>query len=402
MTDRDGNTPGNARAPRPRIRAVLRDESKVRFLELFFDLVFVLAFTQCTALIVEHLSLVGIIQGLFVLAILWWAWAGFAWLTSVVDPEEGEVRFVMFGTMAALLVVALTVPEAFGERALPFAIAYGLVRAAHLALFVIASRDNPSLRHSVATLAASSAIGIGLLVGASFVDEGARLAMWGLAILIDFGGPAIFGVEGWNLVPAHFAERHGLIIILALGESIVALGVGAEVGFSRAVIVAAVLGVGVAAALWWIYFDVVAVVTERRLAAAAEGRVRNTLARDSYSYLHYPMAAGIVLVAVGLENTLSHVDDPLNTEAAFAMLGGVAIYLLAHVALRLRNAHSINYQRLILAFVLLAVIPVVGSLDSLATLAGVTTMLWVMVAFETWRYGERRTLLRDQYLHPRS
>lgn len=401
MTDREASTEGSARAPRQRIRAVLRDGTKVRFLELFFDLVFVLAFTQCTALIVEHLSLEGIVQGLFVLAMLWWAWAGFAWLTSVVDPEEGEVRFVMFGTMAALLVVALTVPAAFGERGFAFALAYGLVRAAHIALFVIASRDNPNLRHSVAALAASSTISIGLLVGASFVDSGAKLALWGLAILIDFGGPAVFGVEGWRLVPAHFAERHGLIIILALGESIVALGVGAEVGFTTAVVFAAVLGVGVASALWWIYFDVVAAVTERRLNAAAEGRVRNALARDSYSYLHYPMVAGIILVAVGLENTLSHVNDPLSTEAAFAMLGGVAIYLLAHVALRLRNAHSMNYQRLILAFALLGAIPVASSVDSLATLAGVTVALWALITFETRRYGEHRIQLRDEHLHPR-
>lgn len=402
MTDPDPNNAGPSGLPRQRIRAVPRDEAKVRFLELFFDLVFVLAFTQCTALIVEHLTWVGIVQGLFVLAMLWWAWGGFAWLTSVVDPEEGPVRFVMFGTMAALLVVALTVPEAFGERGLAFASAYGVVRAAHIALFAIASRDNPGLRHSVATLAASTAIAIGLLVGASYFDGGAQLAVWGLAILIDFGGPAIFGVDGWRLVPAHFAERHGLIIILALGESIVALGVGAETDFSGPVILAGIFGVGVAAALWWIYFDVVALVTERRLTDAPEGRVRNAMARDSYSYLHYPMVAGIILVAVGMENTLAHVDEPLSAEAAFAMLGGVALYLLAHVALRLRNAHTVNSQRLGLALVLLVLVPVIGDLVSQAALVGILVLLWVMIGFETWRYGERRMQLRNEHLHPGS
>ncbi len=387
---------------RQRIRAVPRDEAKVRFLELFFDLVFVLAFTQCTALIVHHLTWVGIVQGLFVLAMLWWAWGGFAWLTSVVDPEEGAVRFVMFGTMAALLVVALTVPEAFGERGLAFAVAYGSVRAAHIALFAIASRDDPNLRHSVATLAVSTAIGVGLLAAASSLDGGAQLAVWGIAIFIDFGGPAIYGVDGWKLVPAHFAERHGLIIILALGESIVALGVGAGAEFSTPVIVAGVLGVGVAAALWWIYFDVVALVTEQRLTAAPKGRVRNAMARDSYSYLHYPMAAGIILVAVGMENTLGHVDDPLTTEAAFAVLGGTAMYLLAHVALRLRNAHTVNYNRLVVALILLAMVPVVRNVVSLTTLAGVLVLLWAMIGFETWRYGEVRMQLRNEHLHPGS
>ena len=384
---------------RYRLRAVLRDGAKVRYLELFFDLVFVLAFTQCTALMVSQPSFQGIVRGLMVLAVLWWSWAGFAWLTSVVDPEEGPIRIAMFGAMAALLVVALAVPDAFGDLGLTFAVAYGFVRIAHLVLFVLASRDNPELRHSVVTLAVSSAVGITLLTAASFLDGIAQGAMWALAILIDFGGPAIFGVAGWKLVPAHFAERHGLIIILALGESIVVLGVGADVGTSAPVLTAAVLGVALASALWWVYFDVVAIVTERRLTRAAEGRKRNALARDSYSYLHFPMAAGIVLVAVGLENTLHHVDEPLTRVAAFALLGGVALYLLAHVALRLRNAHSINWQRLGLAVVLVAAVPAVADVPSLYTLAGVVALLWIMVAYETSSYGEARTRVRGHAAH---
>lgn len=379
---------------RHRVRAVARGGAKVRYLELFFDLVFVLVFTQCTALIVTQPSFEGIVRGLMVLAVLWWSWAGYAWLTSAIDPEEGPIRIAMFGAMAALLVVALTVPEAFGDLGLTFAIAYGFVRVGHLVLYVLASRDSPGLRHSVATLAVSSAIGISLLTTASFLDGIPQGAVWALAILIDFGGPAIFGVEGWKLIPAHFAERHGLIIILALGESIVVLGVGADVGASAPVLTAAVLGVALASALWWVYFDVVALVTERRVTRAAEGRERNALARDSYSYLHFPMAAGIVLVAVGLENTLHHVDEPLSTVAAFALLGGVALYLLAHVALRLRNAHSVNWQRLGVAVVLVAAVPAVGEVPSLATLAGVVAVLWIMVAYETSSYGEARAQLR--------
>lgn len=379
---------------RHRLRAVLRDAAKVRYLELFFDLVFVLGFTQCTALMVAQPTWDGIVRGLFVLAVLWWAWAGYAWLTSVVDPEEGSVRVAMFAAMAALLVVALAVPGAFGQHGLLFAIAYGGVRLGHLALFVLASRDNPELRHSVATLAGSSTIGIGLLAGASFLDGIPQGALWAVAILIDFGGPALFGVAGWRLVPAHFAERHGLIIILSLGESIVVLGVGATVGLGAGVIVAVVLGVALASALWWIYFDVVALATEHRLTEAPEGAVRNALARDSYSYLHYPMAAGIVLAAVGLENTVAHADQPLGTVPAFALLGGVAMYLLAHVALRLRNAHSVNPQRLGLALLLLGLLPVATSVPSLATLAGITVLLWVMVAYETSSYGEARTRVR--------
>ena len=333
----------------------------MRPLELFFDLVFVVGFTQCTALMSTELSWRGLARGLAVLAVLWWAWTGYAWLTSVVDPEEGSVRIAMFVAMASLGIVALCVPEAFDDRALPFALAYGVVRGGHLALFVLASRDDPALRRSVSALAVSATCAVGLLIVASFFDATVTAVLWGLAIVVDWTGPAIFRAEGWmdgwKLVPAHFAERHNLVIIIALGESIVALGAAAEGELTAGVYVAAVLGIGLASALWWIYFDVVALVTERRLALATAGRQRNLLARDSYSYLHYPMVAGIVLAAFGLEETLAHVHDPLESTPAFGLLGGTAVYLLAHVALRLRNAHTLNRQRLVLALVLIALWP---------------------------------------------
>jgi low temperature requirement protein LtrA len=384
----------SSRSSSRRISAELREGEVVKPLELFFDLVFVLAFTQCTALMAAQPTWEGIGRGMLALAMLWWAWVGYAWLTSVIEPEEGAVRIAMFLATAALLVAALCVPEAFGDRALLFAIAYGMVRAGQIALFVIASRDDPGLRRSVVGLAISSAIGIGLLVGASFLSGGAQEALWGIAILIDWGGPALFGMRGWKLVPGHFAERHSLVIILALGESIIALGVGARVDLTAGVVTAAVLGIGLAAALWWTYFDVVALVNARRLTLATEGRERNTLARDSYSYLHFPMVAGIVLAALGLEETLAHVGDALDAVHAFALLGGVALYLLAHVALRLRNAHTLNRQRLVLAVLLLALIPVATTIPSLAALAGIDVLLWAMIAYETSNYDERRYRLR--------
>jgi low temperature requirement protein LtrA len=379
----------------PRLTAELRERETVKPLELFFDLVFVLGFTQCTRLMETESGWAGIGQGILVLALLWWAWIAYAWLTSVVEPEEGSVRIVIFGVMAALLIVALSVPGAFGDRALTFAIAYGIVRAGHIALYLLASRDDPGLRSSVVSLAISTAIAIGLVIGASFLDSGQQAALWGIAILIDWGGPALFGVSGWRLVPGHFAERHNLVIILALGESIVALGVGAEIDLTPGVVTAAVLGVGLASALWWIYFDVVSLVTARRLTLSTEGRQRNALARDSYSYLHFPMVAGIVLAALGLEETLAHVDEAFDAEHAFALLGGVAIYLLAHVALRLRNAHTISVPRLVVALLLFALIPVAVTIPALASLIGVNVLLWGMIAYETIRvYDERRYQLR--------
>jgi len=382
----------------PRLSAVLREGEQVTSLELFFDLVFVLALTQCTALMAAHASWEGVLKGLLVLGVLWWSWVGYAWLTSVVNPEEGAVRLVMFMAMAALLVAALCVPGAFAGQALLFACAYAVVRAAHIALFVLASRDDTALRQSVLGLAISTAIAAGLLVAAAFAPSAWRLAIWGLALLLDMGGPFLFGAEGWKLMPAHFADRHGAIIIIALGESIVAIGAGTSAGIDAGVVAAAVLGMVVAAAFWWLYFDIVAIVAERRLIKASAGRERNEIARDSYSYLHLPMVAGIALVAVGLKKTLAHVGDPLGLVAAAAMLGGAALYLLAHVAFRWRNIHKLNRQRLLCAAVLVAMLLVEVELKppSLATLALLAALLAALIAYEALHFAELRDRIRHQ------
>jgi low temperature requirement protein LtrA len=375
---------------------VLRDGERVTPLELFFDLVFVLALTQCTTLIAHTPTWAGMLKGLLVLGVLWWSWVGYAWLTSVLDPEEGAVRLAMFAAMAAFLVCALCVPGAFGSEALLFACAYGAVRAAHIVLFMLASHEDEALRHSVVGLAASTAFGVGLLLIAAFTSGALALGLWGLALVFDMGGPLLFGAEGWKLVPGHFAERHGLIVIIALGESIVAIGVGARATIGAGVVVAAVLGMVIAATLWWAYFDVVAIVAGRRLAKAREGRERNEIARDSYSYLHLPMVAGIALIAVGMKRTIAGVDDPLRLVPAVALLGGAAMYLLAHVAFRLRNMHTLNRRRLLCALVLLALLPAGATLPALATLGILAALLVALISYEALRYAEVRDRVRHQ------
>jgi low temperature requirement protein LtrA len=378
----------------PRLSAVMRSEERVTPLELFFDLVFVLAITQCTALMAANPTGAGLGKGLLVLALLWWAWVGYAWLTSVVDPEEGAVRFAIFAAMAALLVVALCVPQAFGGEALLFAGAYAAVRGAQIGLFTVASRDEPELRRSVIGLAASTALGVGLLVAGALAGGAVQVVVWALALVLDMLGPFLFGSEGWKLVPGHFAERHGLIVLIALGESIVAIGVGAGSGVDAGIVAAAVLGTAVAAELWWLYFDIVALVAARRLSNAAEGRERNEIARDSFSYLHFPMVAGIVLLALGLKKTLAHVDDPLKLVPAVALLGGTALYLVAHVAFRWRNVHRFSPQRLVCALALLALIPAAVELPALATLGIAAALLAALIAYESVRFAELRDRLR--------
>jgi len=386
--------------PRPRrLTATLRDVETVSPLELFFDLVFVLGFTQCTALMADEPTWSGLAKGLLVLGVLWWSWVGYAWLTSVIDPEMDAVRLVIFAAMAALLIVALCVPEAFGDAALILALAYAVVRIAHIALFMLASRDQPNLRSSVIGLAISTAIASGLLVGASFADGTLQGALWALALALDIAGPYFFGAEGWQLKAHHFAERHGLIVIIALGESIVAVGVGAEHGVDAGVAAAAIVGTAVAAALWWLYFDVVALVAARRLADAEPGREQNEMARDSYSILHLPMVAGVILVALGMKKTLGHVEDPLKLVPATALLGGTALYLLAHVAFRLRHIHTLNTRRLGLAVLLVAFIPVAVEIPALATVSVLAVALALLIVVETRSYGASRHRTREELRH---
>jgi len=374
----------------------MREGERVTPLELFFDLVFVLALTQCTTLMDRTPTWLGLLKGLLVLGMLWWSWVGYAWLTSAVDPEEGAVRLVMFAAMAAFLVAALCVPGAFGSEALLFACAYAAVRAAHIVLFMLASREDQALRQSVLGLAASTAIGAGLLFVAAFTSGAVQLGVWGLALVLDAGGPFLFGADGWKLVPGHFAERHGAIVIIALGESIVAVGVGARATIGAGVVLAALLAIVIAAALWWAYFDVAAIVAGRRLAKAPEGRERNEIARDSYSYLHFPMVAGIALIAVGTKRTITGLHEPLKIVAASALLGGAAMYMLAHVAFRFRNMHSLSSRRLVCAIVLLCLLPAGAALPALATLAILAAVLVTLICYEALRYADVRDRVRHQ------
>jgi low temperature requirement protein LtrA len=381
----------------PRRRAVRRETETVTPLELFFDLVFVLAITQCTQLMATNPTWEGLGQGILVLGILWWAWVGYSWLTSVVDPEEGIVRLAMFASMAAMLVASLAVPEVFEATGLTFAVAYGLLRVGHLVLFFLASDDEPELRHSIwVGLVPSTAVGVGLLAVASQLDGSAQITMWCIALGLDMLGPFMFGSEGWKLEPHHFADRHGLVFIIALGESIVAIGIGSEAGLDAGVITAAVLGVVLAATMWWAYFDVVAIVAGRRLSELPVGREQNELARDSYSFLHFPLVAGVVLIALGLKKTIAHVEDPLSPETAFAMVGGLAMYLLSHVAVRFRNLHTVNKQRLAVAALLIAFLPVADRPASLTTLAIVAAVMVLLIAYEATRFADARDQIRHR------
>jgi low temperature requirement protein LtrA len=368
-------------------------QERVTPLELFFDLVFVFAITQVTGLVSDDPTWSGLAKGLVVLGVLWWAWAAYAWLTNTIDPDEGIVRLAMLGAMAAMLIASLAVPDVFDDDALLFACAYALVRVAHLVLYAVAARGDRDFLEAVAKLAVGSAVGVGLLFVAAGMDGPAQTTVWAIALVGDLLGAFISGGRGWHLSAGHFAERHGLIVIIALGESIVALGLGATNDLSAGVVTAAFLGLAVAFALWWAYFDVVAIVAERRLRETT-GDAQLRMARDSYSYLHLPMVAGIVLFAVGVKKTLGHIGDPLEVVPAVALCGGLAMYLVAHVLFRLRNVHSLNRQRLVVAVLLVAFVPLAVELPALATLAVVAALCVGLIVFEVIRQAEARDRVR--------
>lgn len=367
---------------------------RVTPLELFFDLVFVFAVTQVTGLLAQEPTWTGLGQGMLALAAVWWAWAGFAWLTNTVNPEDGIIRIAMFASMAALLVAAIALPHAFGDDAVTFGIAYLAVRALHLWLYMLSTRDKPEVHAALMRLAPGFLIAPALILVAAAFDGPAQAAVWIAALLIDFLAPLIGGVRGWQVSPGHFVERHSLIIIIALGESIVAVGAAASgEPLGRGVVTGAVLGMAIAAALWWTYFDVVAIAAERRMMRASPEELP-ALVRDAYTYLHLPMIAGVVLIALGAKKSIAHVGDALHAMPAVCLCGGAALYLLAHIAFRLRNMGSVNRQRLVAAALCLAVIPLAMALPALAAMAVVTAILVGLVAYEAIRFREARARLR--------
>jgi low temperature requirement protein LtrA len=369
-------------------------EHQVTPLELFFDLTLVFAITQVTVMLADDPTWGGVFRGMLVLAALWWAWTAYAWLTSTLDVDEGGIRLVMLGAMAAMFGVALAVPGAFEDDALLFGVGYFLVRLLHVGLSVIVGRDDPDRRSAILRYGPTALIGASLLVLAGLLEGDVRIAVWLVALTIDYLGPVMIGVGGgWQVAPEHFAERHGLIVLIALGESIIAIGLGAGLELDAGVIVSAALGIVVVSALWWLYFDVAAIIARRRLVQAT-GLALHRLALHAYSYLHLPMIAGIVLFALGLKTTVDHPADELATVPAVALCGGAALYLLGHIAFLFRATGRIFRRRTIGAVALLALIPLAVETPALVALALVSAVCTFVVAYEVLRHREHRVQVR--------
>jgi low temperature requirement protein LtrA len=355
--------------------------------ELFFDLVFVFAFTQVTTLLLDDPTWGGLGRGLLVVAVLWWAWASYAWLTNTVDADDGIALAVMLVATAALFVAALAVPEAFGTHRLVFAFAFLVVLIMFVGSFAVAGRAEADLFAAVLRMARTTLLGGTLIVAGAFVDSGLTPVFWLAALAVGFVGPLLMGVRGWRVNAGHFAERHRLILIIAIGEALVAIGFGARgAGLGGGVILSALLGFVVATSFWLAYFDFFSGGVERLL-MDRRGEQRVVLARDAYTYLHLPMVTGIVLFAFAMRTTLMNVHAHLHFIAALALCGGSALYLLAYVALRWRVSRSLSRGRTTASLGFVAMCPIALAVPALVTVALIAAVWVSLHAYELiwWR-----------------
>jgi low temperature requirement protein LtrA len=342
---------------------------------------------------------------MLVLAAIWWLWTGFAWLTNSLEPEALIVRAGMFAAMAAMFLVALAVPRAFGDEGVLFAVSYLVVRLVNLALYGISGRGDPNRRRRLMRFATREMVTPLLILAAAFTDPPWRDVLWVIALAVVYSDVVFGRGRPANISPSHFAERYGLIVIIALGESVVALGVAAgHRTLTPGIVAASILGILVIAALWWAYFDVVAVMAERWLSERS-GATQAQLARDHYRYLHLPMIAGIVLFALGLKETIEHVDEPLRAVPAVALCGGLSLYFLTHVLQRIRLVYFLRHTtseqpgyigpgRLTAAIATLALIPAALELSALVSLGLAAGVCCGLIVWDVVHYREDRVEVR--------
>ncbi|HLE99338.1 MAG TPA: low temperature requirement protein A, partial [Gaiellaceae bacterium] len=352
------------------------EERTTSYLELFFDLVFVFAFTQVTALLLEDTSAAGFARAGLVLAMVWWAWSAYAWMTNAIDVESLVTRLIVFAAMAAAFFAALAVPDAYQDAGAWFAVSYFTLRILNAALFTWGVRRDPALLRATAGLAPwFVAAALVALVG-GFADGELRPWIWIASLAIDVAGTIVAGRARWRVSSAHFAERHGLIVIIALGESVVAIGVGvAELERDRVFALSVLVALAGVVALWWAYFDFTAQAAERALRRAGP-EARGPLARDVFTYFHFPIVLGVVFYAVAAEKTLAHPTDPLSRAGRWALGLGIALFLLGFVLARYRVIRRIAWERIVAGLVAIAA---AVALEGAAALVTLTVVVGVLV-----------------------
>ena len=387
-------------APTEHVGPTHKGDERVTPIELVLDVAFVLAFSKITAHVVSEHSWFGVLDAVIILALLWRGWLGFAWLTSIIDPDSPAVRIAIFTAMSAFVVTALIISD-FGHILRPadhherlvygFVAAQVVVRLVNLFLGLRVIRGDEQALRAVIGTAVGGVISVVLLfLGCWTGSLLLKHSLWALAVIIDYVFPIIFVPFRWRLVAERFAERHGLIVIIALGETILAAGVGGDhIAKSMATLLLAVVSVALLAALWGAYFDGTETAAERALVSASAGIEQNTLARRAYSVLHLPIVVGAVLIALGPELVISHPDEPFDSHIAGAFFGGLALFLLGHVGFEYITTRRLNVPRLAVGFLMAGLIPFGTVHPAWESLVLATSIMVVLVSTQRIVRGVR-------------
>jgi low temperature requirement protein LtrA len=346
---------------------------RVSTLELFFDLVFVFTITQLTGVVSDDPTARGLLRVVLMLGVIFWMYGGYAWMTNAVATDRAARRLLLLAGMAGYLVLALAIPRAFSEGDVAFGVAYLVIVGVHTGLYS-RTGEAPTVR-ALLRLAPLNVVSALLVLAAVLVEGTAAYLLWVAAFALEWLTPLLAGVGGFRIAPAHFVERHGLVVIVALGESIVAIGIGAaDLPVDLALATVAVLGLLVAACLWWAYFGGDDTRAEHALAAVAEHR-RGWVAIQAFGYCHLGMLLGIITLAAGLKDVIGHAFDPLDLAHALLLSGGVALFLVADTLFR-RTLHiGPSTHRAAAAVLALATIPIGLAVSALAQLTALLLFL---------------------------
>ena len=370
-------------------------------LELFFDLVYVFAFTQVTGFMAESRTAVGVVEGLTILLTLWWSWTSYSWLANQTRVDVGVAKAGLSVALAAMFVVSLATPQAFSDRsgALVFVVSYLVVRLIHGFIYLAAADGDSGLRRQLYRSVWPMLLGVILMFTGAIVGGQVQTWLWLGGIVLDIGFTYLISRGGgWRVrSAAHWTERYGLVVILALGESIVAIGVGVgREPITPTILFATLLAVALSVSLWWLYFDIVSIAAEKYLAKLS-GVERADLATDGYTYLHFSLIAGIIISALGIEQVLAHLGSGhgFGVFGSAALFGGTSLYLAGHAIFWKRGSGQWLPSRLIGSTVLIALVPVGAAVPALGAITIASLSCVAIVVIETIRYGRERAQLRS-------
>jgi low temperature requirement protein LtrA len=373
-----------------RVDAARTEPVRVSTLELFFDLVFVFTITQLTTVLVREPNGRGVLQVLLMLGVIWWMYGGYAWLTNAVAPQGATRRLLLLGGMAGFLVVALAIPRAFRGSGLTFGLAYLVVIAVHGGLFIRATATSVSAAfRGIAPINGVAAL---MVLGGGIAGGDAEYVLWALAFLVTwFGTPLLTDDSGFEIGPAHFVERHGLVVIVAIGESIVAIGIGAAgLPVDLALVGLAVIGLALSACLWWAYFGGGGDEDAERALREAPPAARPRMALSGYGLPHIAILLGIVAIAAAEKHAIGHASRALPAAEALYLAGGLAVFLAGDLVFRRALGIAAPRVRVAAAVLALATVPLGLEVSAAAQLLALVALLAGTLAAEASGAGSPR------------